>query len=155
MSWDFVIVGEQSEGVPEIGFNMSSMGPVKRAMDGMGMLTHGLEAPFPDLEDFGVTWHQACAVPRDRMTTAALAFRAAYDAALDWAAEEPTGIAEYKIGHGNDNWLVTPKEIRAALTTLATRPSSAGAEARAATPRWDELIDFLRRAKEHGGFRVE
>jgi hypothetical protein len=42
---------------------------------------------------------------------------------LEWQAEQPAGIPEFKIGGSSDGWLVTPAEIRAALAALEAHPS--------------------------------
>lgn len=158
MGWDMTIEQPDGAGDPDYRFNASSMGPAKAAMDRLGMLSHDHEAPWPRLEDFGLTTAEVYAAQGpgapERPETVR-AYLAAQAAAFEWQAEQPTGIPEYKIGHGNDGWLVTPAEIRAALTALEGQPESAKAGTMAEEPRWDEWIDYLRRAEAHGGFRVE
>ncbi|MFL9680689.1 hypothetical protein [Streptomyces sp. KL110A] len=151
---------EQPDGAGEPGyrFNASSMGPAKAAMDRLGMLSHEHEAPCPRLEDFGLTMGEVYAAQgpgAPERPEPVHAYLAAQAAAFEWQAEQPTGIPEYKIGYGNDGWLVTPAEIRVALTALEGQPESAKAGTMAEDSRWDEWIDYLRRAEAHGGFRVE
>ncbi|MEV4190778.1 hypothetical protein [Streptomyces toxytricini] len=110
------------------------------------------EAPDPRPEDFGLTPEDLQDPGGGRSPEALAAYTAAW---RDWQAERPTGIPHYKIGEGNDGWLVTPAEIRAALAAFEAQPDAAKAGTMAEEPRWDEWIDYLRRAAEHGGFRVE
>ncbi|MFG2908478.1 hypothetical protein ACGF13_25850 [Kitasatospora sp. NPDC048286] len=146
----------EGAGDPEYRFNLSGMGPAKRAMDRLGMLSHGHEPlPWPRIEDFGLTAADFAAERAGEVSPAVLAFRAASRAVSDWQAERPTGIPDYKIGGTNDGWLVTPAEIRAALAALAAQPASARAGTFARTPRWEGWVDYLTRAAAHGGFRVE
>lgn len=152
------IVRPDGAGDPDYRFNASSMGPAKAAMDRLGMLSRDHQAPWPRPEEFGLTLaeiYAAQAPDASEMPESVRAYLAAGRAAIEWEAEQPTGIPAYKIGHGNDGWLVTPAEIRAALTTLEAQPESAKAGTMAEHPRWDEWIDYLRRAAAHGGFRVE
>lgn len=157
MGWDMTIERPDGAGDPDFRFNLSSMGPAKAAMDRLGMLSHEHDAPRPRPEDFGLTLDAIYAAQSrhaPKIPEPVRAFLAAEQAALEWEAEQPTGIPEYKIGHGNDGWLVTPGEIRAALAVLEARPESVKVGLSGQHPRWVEWIDFLERAAEHGGFRV-
>lgn len=156
MGWDMTIERPEGAGDPEFRFNMSSMGPAKRAMDLLGMLSHNHEPPpWPRPADFGPPSADLSAVQSAETPESVRAYQAACEAVVEWQAEQPTGIPDYKIGGSNDGWLVTPAEIRAALAALEAQPKSAKAGTFAEHPRWDEWIDYLRRAATHGGFRVE
>ncbi|MFJ7264379.1 hypothetical protein ACIQV2_29945 [Streptomyces globosus] len=145
------IVEPEGAGDPEYRFNRSTMGYAKATMARLGMLSHE-EAPDPRPEDFGLTPEDLRDPGGGRSPEALAAYTAAW---RDWQAERPTGIPHYKIGEGNDGRLVTPDENRAALAAFEAQPDAAKAGTMAEEPRWDEWIDYLRRAAEHGGFRVE
>ncbi|QKW22139.1 hypothetical protein HUT16_26450 [Kitasatospora sp. NA04385] len=142
-------------GDPDYRFNVSSMGPAKRTMERLGMLSSEEPPPWPEFADFEVVSADFVTASRGEESESMRAFHAAGRAVVDWQAEQPTGIPGYKIGGGNDGWLVTPAEIRAALAALEAQPESVKAEAVSQYPRWEEWIDYLQRAATHGGFRVE
>lgn len=78
------------------------------------------------------------------------------DVPIEYRAPAPvTGIPAMKF-YANENWLVHPEEIRAALakaqrTRIVKDPEWPDDEANAF---WREWLDWLAKAAEHGGFRV-
>jgi hypothetical protein len=134
------------------------------AMYDLGMVIAGNgHPPFPKLPD-GITWEDVEAVeyPADHegetAKPEAVAHHAAHEAVLAWHAGEPQGIELHKFG-SNDDWLVTPDEIAAALAAYRKHDpqrvdialTEAGIDDR---DYWDRWIGYLTRAQGQGGFRV-
>ena len=69
-------------------------------------------------------------------------------------AAEPAGIPDYKLA-SNDNWLVTPDEIQAALDVLAFTERDRPGTVATLPDHVVNFIAYLHRALLHGGFRVK
>lgn len=69
--------------------------------------------------------------------------------------QPPVGIPSYKLC-SNDQWLVTPNEIRAALAAyeLNGPADDERFEDEYEREEWDEWLHFMKVSAEHGGFRV-
>ncbi|XUM00299.1 hypothetical protein ACQ86F_25650 [Streptomyces venezuelae ATCC 10712] len=124
------------------------------AMGNFGMITQA-PLPTPKAADFQLT-------PEDFLHTAEnapevadrrAAYRAAFEAALEMADPEPTGIPAYKLKY-NDGFRITVAEITAALDRYDAHPGVEAAELPLGDPSWREWTAFLRRAKTYGGLRV-
>ncbi|MEU0937631.1 hypothetical protein [Embleya sp. NPDC005971] len=77
------------------------------------------------------------------------------DGVDEWGeAPLPVGIPAHKLS-ANGGWLVTPREISAALLAYSMASPMDRASARGVYGRWDEWVLFLVDACEVGGFRVE
>lgn len=144
--------------------NIWGMGRYREAMHTLGMLVLDNDHPsFPDLPD-GVTWEDVEIVEYPDQHEGeipkpeAVAHHKANEAVLAWHMEPALGIEIHKFG-SNDDWLVTPAEIRAALAAyrradlpqIETALASAGIKDASDWGRW---IDYLTRAEQQGGFRV-
>ena len=97
--------------------------------------------PEPDLTAFG--WDGPCGY--EVLRDPSLPDDAA-EAIWDWLEQEPAarGIPYFKLG--NDFWVVTPNEIRSALTQLEGKPVPD-------VPMWDQWIAVLRRAATARGMQ--
>lgn len=88
-----------------------------------------------------------------------VAFHKAHQEVLTWHPEIVLGMAEHKFG-SNDDWRVTPEEIKAALETYhdtsAERIQAVLAAAGLGDDAdyWLRWIGFLMLGAEHGGIRV-
>jgi hypothetical protein len=61
------------------------------------------------------------------------------------------GLPGYKLS-SNDGWLLTPREIDAALAKVSESPRTWPADFDGRFPAyWGEFLTFLRNAREHGG----
>ncbi|MEU3215970.1 hypothetical protein [Streptomyces sp. NPDC006971] len=125
------------------------------AMNNFGMLTELPVPCAPALSAYGLAVEDfQRGVQPDQATANRIAeYRAAYQAVLDGAETQPTGIPIYKLAN-NDGFLVTVAEISAALTAYEAHPNVAIAEMPVGDPTWRHWTAFLRRAQTHGGFRT-
>ncbi|MGF1426311.1 hypothetical protein [Kitasatospora sp. LaBMicrA B282] len=157
MSWDMVLVSESDLGDSEYHFNATSMEPVKNAMAALRMTVPVAEPRWPRATDFGLRALDIAHLDESDpdLPQAVREFFAADSRVREWSPESPAGIPSYKIGGTNDNWLVTPEEVRRALAAYDSADQLAREEAVGGVPGWEGWISFLRTAAEHGGFRVE
>ncbi|MET7649909.1 hypothetical protein [Streptomyces sp. NPDC005486] len=125
------------------------------AMANFGMLTELPVPSIPPLTAYGLTVQDfGPGVQPDQATANRIAeYRAAYQAVMDAAEPDPTGIPTYKLQF-NDGFLVSVAEISAALTTYEAHPNVAIAEMPVGDPTWRHWMAFLRRSQTHGGFRT-
>ncbi|MFI8459130.1 hypothetical protein [Kitasatospora sp. NPDC085464] len=91
----------------------------------------------------------------------AVAFAQAREQVRSWHGQDEThgGIARHKLDESSDDfWLVTPSEITAGLAVYRAQDEldiTRVLEACRLSPQaWARWIDYLDRAKDHGGFRV-
>ncbi|MFE2034256.1 hypothetical protein ACFXBB_13570 [Streptomyces scopuliridis] len=129
-----------------------------RALDAManfGMLTELPIPSAPALSTHGLTIEdfEPGAEPGQETVNRISEYRTAYQAVMDGAESEPTGIPAYKL-MVNVGFLVTVAEISAALAAYETHPHVAIAEMPAGDPTWRYWTAFLRRAQTFGGFRT-
>ncbi|GGO58779.1 hypothetical protein [Streptomyces lasiicapitis] len=142
--------------------NIWGMGTARQIMGALDMLT---DVPFPDwptLEAYGLTDHPdepdyyTEGPERDaaqaRLTDQERAYLDAVRAVRDRDAETP-GIPAYKLT-SNDGWLVTEREVKAALDVWEKADLKDQNETQAEFPWWGEWLDFLKYNAERGGFRV-
>lgn len=114
--------------------------------------------PWPEYADFGVTQAQVEIIaypdfPSDTGLTgeedaAARKYLAARDAVLSWHGPEIPGIPLHKLG-SNDGWIVLPAECEAAASIGHKHPPPAQR-----ADLWERWLDYLDRARSHGGFEV-
>ncbi|WP_128803092.1 MULTISPECIES: hypothetical protein [unclassified Streptomyces] len=124
-------------------------------MANFGMLTELPVPSAPTLSAYGLAIQDfQPGIQPDQATANRIAeYRAAYQAVMNAAEAEPTGIPVYKLVN-NDGFLVTVAEIGAALATYEAHPSFDIAEMPVGDPTWRYWTAFLRRAQTHGGFRT-
>ncbi|MDF9813045.1 hypothetical protein [Streptomyces sp. SPB162] len=125
------------------------------AMNNFGMLTELPVPSAPALSAYGLAVENfQRGVQPDQATANRIAeYRAAYQAVLDAAEAEPTGIPTFKLAN-NDGFLVTVAEISAALTAYEAHPHVDIAEMPVGDPTWGRWTAFLRHAQTHSGFRT-
>ncbi|MGG8408242.1 hypothetical protein ACM614_17380 [Streptomyces sp. 12297] len=141
-------------------FSIGSMGAARHLMTGLAMLSPEEEPEWPEIKEKGFS--EAMEALRNdpddaaaRKTVQDVMDRAeGVHEAIRTADPDGPGIAAYKLT-SNDGWLVTPRELDAALKAYESAPS----EDRAAAedefgPYWTAWIEFLTRAQGRGGFRV-
>jgi hypothetical protein len=142
--------------------NIWGMGRCRTAMDHLGMVTDEDAPNFPTPEDFGLSEYPEDPVDYDgderaamdaKLTDADRQFLAAVKAVTDFEPEPVRGIPIGKFG-SNDGWLVTPRQIEAALKTWHGWPEHVRADTEAELAWWPEWIAFLTYAQGRGGFRV-
>ncbi|MGW5342929.1 hypothetical protein [Streptomyces sp. NPDC004050] len=133
------------------------MGTARELMGAFGMLTFEDQPIWPETGEYVRARDAFDKTPDDENTRQALeAARSRVQAARDAVrAADPggPGIAHYKLC-SNDAWLVTPREIAAALKTYASAEAQDRAEAARACDQWESWIQFLSNARDRGGFRV-
>lgn len=133
--------------------NVTGMRMTREAMHALGMLdTEDFPHTWPDSADYGVTpamWDDWTGEPDENTPKELRAFLDAQDAVASAQRQKPTGIPVHKLGT-NDDWLVTPDEIAAALERYAT----SGEKLPGGVSWWPDWIKYLRYAQDHGGFRV-
>ncbi len=141
------------------------MGECRDLMFSFGMLTEEPAPHWPEPKWFGLTdddqltddpeWYddpEERAAVEAKQTEADRAFRAAQRAVTEYDAGG-IGIPAHKF-YGNDGWLVTPRQITAALTAYEKAPQADKKAAEAAHEWWPRWIAYLEFAKDQGGFRV-
>lgn len=146
----------------EMELTAGSMTDALNAMDRLGMLAtyddgkliKHCPVPFPKQEDFGVTPEMWQYDDGDEPPAPIGAYLAAMSKCAAAQADQPNGIPLYKL-QTNDDWLVTPDEIRAALAAHAA-PRRPGPSPVTEPDYfwWPYWLRFLERAADHGGFRV-
>ncbi|MFE9770626.1 hypothetical protein ACFYOV_02870 [Streptomyces sp. NPDC005931] len=159
MGYDIYI--QTADGRPAEGdenyfrFAWTAMPRTLDAMNNFGMLVELPVPAYPELSAYGLTREDfQPGTQRDQATATRIAeYRAAYLAVKDASESEPKGIPAYKLRY-NDGFLVTVAEITAALTTYEAHPHVDIAEMPVGDPTWRLWVNFLRRAKEHGGLRT-
>ncbi|MET9089422.1 hypothetical protein ABZX77_47490 [Streptomyces sp. NPDC004237] len=134
-----------------------AMSECRGVMDHFGMLVAAQPPARPAPEAYGTTSAQAAPSTAGGAAPEQVRhYHRALRKRLAWTPPRPGGIVIHKLG-GDEGWMVTPGEIRAALAAYET--------SRASNPAllsnliedadwWPEWIDYLRRAAAHGGFRT-
>lgn len=89
----------------------------------------------------------------DDLHPAVVQYRRDVEDVLCYATPDVPGMAIWKFG-SNDDWLVTPIEIKGALAMLERSEQGPPLHEGEPIGWWDEWIAWLRLAAEHGGFRV-
>ncbi|MER5352544.1 hypothetical protein ABT093_19705 [Kitasatospora sp. NPDC002551] len=139
--------------------NIWGMGSCRKAMAKLGMLTEQDHPAWPDPVDFGLPkddpWGDGEneAEGGDALAEARERFEQAQKGVVEAEPQPVTGIPLYKLC-SNDGWLVTPAEIKAALTSWEAADESDRRTAVGEHDWFPEWIDWLGKAKERGGFRV-
>lgn len=159
-------------------YNILGMGEARNALDALGMLDTSFRPTWPQAEDFGFEvaangrvpelWdlvealdgqggERECPAGTDPDAWARmLAYQDANTALVEGEAETPAGIPAYKLG-SNDGWLVTSREIEAALAVLGDRDREAVAEATGLNGEsvgyFLDFVGYLRDCR-NSGFRV-
>lgn len=125
------------------------------AMNNFGMLAELPVPSAPALSAYGLAVEdfQRGAQPDQATANRIAEYRAAYQAVLDGAEAEPTGIPTFKLAN-NDGFLVTVAEISAAMSAYEAHPHVDIAEMPVGDPTWGRWTAFLRRAQTHSGFRT-
>ncbi|MFF3493758.1 hypothetical protein ACFYWS_20665 [Streptomyces sp. NPDC002795] len=119
------------------------------AMTELGMAVELPHPAWPNPDDMGVSVEEARALVASGAELPSGVQRQVDGerAARTGEADDPQGIPAYKL-RTNDAWQVTPNEITAALAALGRAPEQ---------PQdglWPHWVDYLRRARERGGFLV-
>lgn len=142
--------------------NIWGMSYCRDVMDRLGMVTDEDAPRFPSLEDFGLSEYPEDPADYDgdkrteveaHLADADRQFLAALKATTDFEPEPVRGIPIGKFG-SNDGWLVTPRQIEAALSAWHGQPEHVQTGVEAEFTWWSEWITFLAYAKDRGGFRV-
>ncbi|MFE5771397.1 hypothetical protein ACFQ7O_23890 [Streptomyces sp. NPDC056485] len=138
-------------------FGVWGMGTARELMGAFGMLSFQDEPAWPDAAEYtearaalekapeSENARQAAEVARARLSAAMEAVRVADPGGA--------GISHYKLC-SNDAWLLSPREIEAALTAYACAASEDREEAVRDFAQWDSWIRFLTEAQARGGLRV-
>ncbi|MFB6812882.1 hypothetical protein [Streptomyces sp. NPDC056387] len=138
-------------------FNVWGMGTARELMGAFGMLSFQDEPAWPDATEYVEARAALEKAPADESAReAAEAARAHLSAATEAVrVADPggAGISHYKLC-SNDAWLVSPREIEAALKAYACAASEDREEAVRDFAQWDSWIRFLADAQARGGFRV-
>lgn len=136
-------------------FDWTTMRRTLDAMDNFGMLVDLPIPSLPQLRSYGLANEDFLpGVEVDTSTRNRIAeYSSAYQAFKDASQTEPKGIPRYKIEY-NHGFLVTVAEITAALITYEAHPHVAIAEMPVGDLTWPRWVDFLRRARQHGGLRT-
>lgn len=131
-------------------------------MEALGMLTDESMPKWPRPEEYGLTqspadpdWFEEGpdkAKAERALTAAGRRFLADQRAVAD-ADHGGPGIAAYKFT-SNDGWLVTPREIEAALKAYESAQAEDKAAVTQSDPWWPSWIAYLSFARERGGIRV-
>ncbi|MFE0099823.1 hypothetical protein [Streptomyces sp. NPDC059009] len=136
---------------------VDAMSAAHRALHELGMTSHSATLPdWPEPEDFGITdedMERYIADPPASMPRPVRAFNDALAKVAEAEADHPDGIPCYKLS-SNQGWLVTPREIAAALGWWAAADPGLRQKVTGALEWWPCLVGFLRRARDLGGFRV-
>jgi hypothetical protein len=163
--WRDVPVGEEPLGhAPENGcFELacSEMAAARRVMEELGMVDPASAPPTIDPESFGLsTDPEFYTEDGDRIEYPIDSAAGLYQRAIIAIQRGDTGdrIPAWKLA-SNEAWLVTPEEIERSLqahtASVADSDEAATGATRVPTPPWwDEWIEFLRAAVEHGGIEV-
>lgn len=143
--------------------NIWGMGTCRDIMWQLGMVSEADQPSYPKAEDFGLSAvdfemdddpedndHEEKAVevgsPKHKYEQAVAAWR-------DGTAEGGL-IPLYKLG-SNDGWLVNPEEIANSLAIYDAKKAAGELAGLTDIPSWfEEWIEYLRMAKDRGGFRV-
>ncbi|MFI6007070.1 hypothetical protein ACIA98_43305 [Streptomyces sp. NPDC051366] len=138
-------------------FSVWDMGTARDLMGAFGMLTFEDEPAWPDAADYTEARAALEKAPEDEDARQAVeAAHARVSAAMEAvciADPAGAGIAHYKLC-SNDAWLVSPREIEAALKAYASAAPEDRQEAGRDFGLWDSWIRFLTQAQARGGFRV-
>ncbi|MGW1769844.1 hypothetical protein ACWCQL_38085 [Streptomyces sp. NPDC002073] len=141
-------------------FGVGSMGAACHLMTGLGMLSLEEEPEWPAINEKGFSEALEALRTDPEDAAARKTVQAAMDRvegvheAIRTADPGGPGIADYKL-MSNDGWLVTPREITAALKAYENAPpADREAAARELGPHWTSWIAFLTRGRDRGGFRV-
>ncbi|MGW8782402.1 hypothetical protein ACWGNM_30670 [Streptomyces sp. NPDC055796] len=138
-------------------FNIWGMGTARELMGAFGMLSFQDEPAWPDDAEYTDARAVLEKAPEDEdARQAAEAARARLSAAMEAVrVADPggAGISHYKLC-SNDAWLVSPREIEAALKAYACTAAEDREEAVRDFPQWDSWIRFLTEAQARGGLRV-
>jgi hypothetical protein len=139
--------------------NVWGMGAYCRHMETIGMLEWGGDhPPFPDSADFNipqqtVIYNGKAYQEDDEESSEYRRYDAATRKVLAWTDTEV--IAGHKFG-SNDGWIVTPREIAAALDAYRryVAEHEVGELVKDDLDYWKRWISFLATAAEAGGFEV-
>ncbi|WP_406511026.1 hypothetical protein OG851_00015 [Streptomyces sp. NBC_00161] len=138
-------------------FSVWDMGTARELMGAFGMLTFEDEPAWPEVAEYTEARAALEKAPDDEaVRKAAEAVRARLSAATEAVrVADPggAGISHYKLC-SNDAWLVSPREIEAALKAYACAASEDLEEAARDFAQWDSWVRFLTEAQARGGFRV-
>jgi hypothetical protein len=142
--------------------NIWGMSACVDLMADLGMMTDEDAPKFPSPADYGLTEYpddpadyegDERAAIEAKLTDADRQFLAACRAVVDYEPEPVGGIPVGKFS-SNDGWLVTPRQIAAALEAYAAATEGARAAATAKREWFADWIAWLGHAKDRGGFRV-
>ncbi|GAA1161742.1 hypothetical protein F4556_005077 [Kitasatospora gansuensis] len=117
---------------------------VLRAMDGFGMIQ--------DLDVLRLAETAFDSAFREGRPVDDSATKALVEALREAGAAEPAGIPRHKLSTG-EGWLITPREITAALNAYQQAPRDERAAAVARIDDWGGWIDFLHTAGDFLGLR--
>lgn len=142
--------------------NVWGMGAARELMGAFGMLTDEFMPVWPEPEAYGLTespedpnWFREGPERQkaeEALTAAGRLFLADQDAVVE-ADHGGPGIPGYKFT-SNDGWLVTPREIEAALKAYDNADPKDRDAVSQDEPWWPSWIAYLSFARERGGFRV-
>ena len=134
--------------------NIGGMGLCREIMADHGMLAFEQpeEASFASVPSLPQPEEEHFDDEGEPRTPEAEAWQASHESVLRASSTEP-GIPIWKLG-SNDNWLVTPEEILAALEKAPESVTALEDNEWVTVPWWPKWLRFLREAANHGGFRV-
>ncbi|MGR3938427.1 hypothetical protein [Streptomyces sp. BRA346] len=143
-------------------FGNWTMRECRAFMHHFGMLSLTVLHPpeRPDPEAFGISLNECseyCDSPaRGEAPEAVRRFQEAMEAHLSWAPVPADGVVAHKLGSPG-GWIVTPAEIRAALSAYGeNRGKDPGLLSQIIEEAswWPQWIEYLATAAKHGGFLV-
>lgn len=132
------------------------------AMDALGMVTAERAPRWPSPEEFGLDEYpdnpadyegDERAELEAALTDGGRNFLAAAEAAIGFEPEPVRGIPIGKFD-SNDGWLVTPRQIEAALKAWRGQPQQVRERTEAEYQWWPGWVAFLAYAQGRCGFRV-
>ncbi|WP_455403023.1 hypothetical protein [Streptomyces bambusae] len=140
-------------------FSIWSIGAAEELMSSFGMLSFEAAPDWPDpgAEGYTAAMEALRKNPEDTAARKALdevtaRMEGVHEQIRNFDPEGP-GIAAYKLG-SNDGWLVSPREIGAALEAYEKAPVEDREAAGREFDPWVPWIGFLTEARGRGGFHV-
>ncbi|QVJ00406.1 hypothetical protein KGD82_16735 [Nocardiopsis eucommiae] len=168
MGYDMTWENASQHEDPYFRLNIFGMARYSESMHRLGMLYPAEPGSFPQAHEHGTTWEHVWTVgdeaaPDPDADTPKLTEEQA-EAARDFATRLEThlsqhpgdtpGIPSFKFST-NDGWLVTPEECKAAAQAArAATPTQLDANVGPEREYWGRWVEYLEKAAEHGGFRV-
>jgi hypothetical protein len=162
MGYDMYWVHDKDDPRNYFRLNIFGMSRFADAMYQLGALRDGYtdESPsWPDEPEGYWAWKDGCVEVGEDQATVYRKVEEQYRAKLTWSpAGEVTGIPAHKLGT-NDGWIVTPEECFVAASTIRSADPDRVAQVLASceiarVDYWNDWVQWIADASEHGGFEV-